>query len=395
MSIALSQLKPKLPKFIENSFVYLALTGKVVYGFTTNVPYGASSGGFLLTRDILVDRSVIALLGGSYPYSCVGRYADSNNLYMFSADPFDQILCKRSNGNWVKFSKQRNYMDVYTELSLPFALSISGSTIKGLWWIPKEDGTIDPLDVNWLRNNIYMSIVVTDTDIVSGRFGFDTGDDYAIINSLSVYLLEPLSSHKPAIAVIETGVVKDDDNVVRADLLHDYVVPKEHEKLYNKLKSMGFDDSEIERFYRIRKVDRLAFNYGSIDYKGGSTMFLAVYGGDKDVVDKQIDYVRKKNMFVDFIKQDIGYIKDLYRRIRLENKDMMITENELAYQLLGYEELEVDAVADFYQREVVDLKRLNPATVSDFYRTVGLWIDRAKRYNRSSALSTLYRVARI
>jgi len=376
-----------------NSFVYLALTGKVVYGFTTDVPYNIASGGFLLTRDILVDRSVIAFVCGSTTVGVIGRYTDPHNLYIFSVDWNDQALYKRSKGDWVEFAWLYDDISDYTWISAPFALSISGSTIKGLWWIPKADGTIDPLDVDWLRNNLRDSIVVTDTDIVSGRFGFDTHTFYGIyhnvLNQLSVYLLEPLSSHRPAIAVIETSVVKD-ENGIRADLLHDYVVPKKHEKLYNKLKSVGFDDSEIERFYRIRKVDRMSFNYGSIDYKGGSTMFLAVYGGDKDVVDKQIEYVRKKNMFVDFVKQDIGYVRDLYKKIRSENRDMLITENELAYQLLGYEELELNSISDFYQREVIDLGRLR----RNIDREIDMWINRAKRLNKTDVSEKLRRIKR-
>jgi hypothetical protein len=61
---------------------------------------------------------------------------------------------------------------------------------------------------------------------------------------------------------------------------------------------------------------------------------------------------------------------------------MLITENELTYQLIGAEELEVKSIADFYEREVVNLKRIDPAKIVDFDQTIDMWIAKAQQHNK-------------
>jgi hypothetical protein len=73
--------------------------------------------------------------------------------------------------------------------------------------------------------------------------------------------------------------------------------------------------------------------------------------------------------------RDYSYL-DFYRREK-EKRGWLITENELAYQLFGREDLELKAVADFYWREVVELSRLKE--ISEPIRDVlSYWLRRSR-----------------
>jgi len=395
----LANIQPSAPKFVDNSFEYFALTGNVVYGFIGGNYWYNCRAPIVLYKQEFTDKAVLSIFSGYFESIIVGRWKNNNNLYWGGGDYSYKYLYKAVNNVWTRLGQVSDNTLSVTGHGFPQALSISGSVVKYMWWGLPPNGMLDPLNqLDWLVNNVRKAIVVTDTDLVSGLFGVELLRSYDLGSEatfpIAAYLLEPMSRHEPAVAVIEVDTVND-GGLIRPNLLRDEVVDPRFEKIYSKLRSLGLDDDEIGVLIRIPKINRLAVHYGSIDYRTSSpTMFLAIYGGDRPAVDMQIENARKRNMYADFVNPSTD-IRELHRKMKRENPDMLITENELAYQLLGYEELEVEAVADFYQREVLDLKRVDPSKIPSFDRTIKMWMDRAKKLNRSSALSKLRRAAKM
>jgi len=376
-------------QFIQNSFAYFALSGNVVYGFRGGIYWYDTRAPIVLYNQEFTDKAVLSICSGYFESIIVGRWRDNNNMYWGGGDSYYKSLFKAVNNVWTELGEVRDNTLVVTGYGFPQALSVSGSAIKYMWWGLPPNGVLDPVNqLDWLANNVRGSIVATDTDLVSGLFGVEQLRTYydgaGATFPISAFLIEPMTRLRGAVAVIEAEAINE-NGAIKPSLLHDYVVDPRFSKIYNKLRSLGLEDEEINTLIRIPRIDRLAVAYGTIDYKRTPTMFLAIFDGSDEAIRRQVDYARSRNLFADFVKPTLDYVRELHRRIKRDNPDMLITENELSYQLLGLEELEVDAVADFYRREVLDLKRLDPSRIADFYRTMDMWTRRAEKHKRPSA----------
>ncbi|ALG76225.1 hypothetical protein [Pyrobaculum genetic element 1] len=265
-----------------------------------------------------------------------------------------------------------------------FGLSASGSTFKAYRaWVTAK--TIASQTARF---------TVTDTNYASGYpgIGFVSGGHQHYLTM--TYFLPPFSQAPQAVALIEYEVVGDGtlNEPFRPLFPQEFieirpsdVSSQEWDAVKHNIK--GRNGHSI--------VDRLAITWGAVDFRADSsgkpvapTVLVAVFDQRSDRVVRHINHARGRNKHVYKAPFDtkLHYIYVTERR----DRDWLITENELAYQLLGREDLEVVAVADFYEREIADLGRVKPSPVVEY--VINMWRDRAQRTGRSDAEEKLRRV---
>ena len=311
--------------------------------------------------------------------------ANNANTYKLgynSADPtMDFEMFKAVNGTATRIGYEA--IDLPANRSYLMRFSVSGSTLKGF-----RDDLTTP------------KISVTDTTFASGGFGAGGAWNQPFRAFAFAYILKaPTSSIPSSQAVVEYPVIGKgtSDDPIRPNMPEELV----------EIDPRALPPDEANAVQANPKgpnglpmVNRLAVTWGAIDYKGGPTMVVAIYPSTpsyvrKDNVLRHIEFARGKNLFVDTGPFTLDRVRDLYRKLKTINRDMLITDNELAYQLIGAEELEIDAAADFYEREVINLRRIDPAKIVDFDKTIDMWLERGKRFKRDKALEKLSKVKKI
>jgi hypothetical protein len=265
-----------------------------------------------------------------------------------------------------------------------FGLSASGSTFKAYRaWVTAK--TIASQTARF---------TVTDTNYASGYpgIGFVRGGHQHYLTM--TYFLPPFSQAPQAVALIEYEVVGD-------GTLNEPFKPLFPQELI-EIRPSAVSSQEWDAVKHNIKgrnghpiVDRRAITWGAVDFRADSsgkpvapTVLVAVFDQRSDRVVRHINHARGRNKHVYKAPFDtkLHYIYVTERR----DRDWLITENELAYQLLGREDLEVVAVADFYEREIADLGRVKPSPVVEY--VINMWRDRAQRTGRSDAEEKLRRV---
>jgi len=419
-----------------NSFVYLALTNRLMA--VLNTFHGNMN---VVDKNEYTDKGITAL--SSYWGFLLARLKDVGNHYVGYEETdtgwrgtsiylaieliIDDEIIYLAEGDSPWYTE-------YSMLATVLKFSALGSMLGLIAYL--DTNPIDILN----PPQAFFGISASDTTFASGYFGYGYKFYYDTVelstDVLTVYLVEPeIPGYTPppqppqppspqsiqplqppasfdgftdpvtivephsTYAVVEVDVVGDGsrDNPIRPNFDASVVVKERYRKLYdvlvNKLKLSEAEAIDVlKSMYRNPISRRCDVNYGAIDYKGTPTMFVVLSGGN---VGKYVSRSRSKNMFADYIKPSFDFVKELHRRIRSENKEMLITENELAFQILHRREYEIDAIADFYHREVVDLKRLNPARVSGFDRTIDSWIKKAEQLKRTDSLTKLKKAKKI
>jgi len=375
--MTISLLRPPKVALEERNFITLSVSNKLVYAplYPYDPSFPREVG--ILTLDEYVDKSLFVInksLGvvilrhrGVYNYYAVVCYASYKSDLSYARAHFDVYSVVPTTSSLLAYLSG-DYPDPYEVYYyryryVPTSIAgCTGSIIKGVG-IGCKDSPVNPL-VNLDKCTKSGVASLVDTTHPSGRFGYARTNNYIEFEYLGSYLLEPLSELVPPKAIVEVDVVKDKDGTIRPNL--------------------STEKTEDEHRYDV--------SFGAIDYKGGSTMFVSLFSGN---IGKYVEIARRKNLFADYVKHDLSYVREVYKVLRSENKDMLATENELAYHLIGREELEVDAVADFYEREVINLKRVNPARVADFDDVIRRWVGRAVKFNRTKAYGTLMKVMKV
>lgn len=363
---------------VDVTFAYLAAIYKVVPFLATYTDHIAE-----LVNDIFTDKAIEGW--GRDGTRWQARINKTGNGYSFeivtAISARDFLIVRWSSGSSTQIGYEA--VDLSDKWYL-LKMSVGGSTLK------------------WYRDDLTTpKVTVTDTTYASGYFGVGvtTGTSSMLsVVALSSILRAPSSSLPQPSAIVEYPVVGSGkpEDPIRPDMPQELVevdpgtLPPEEAQavLFNPKGPNG-----------LPQVDRLAVTWGAIDYKGEPTMITAIYGGSPsylrpDRIQRHMEHARRKNLLAETIKPDPAYVRDLHRRLAKDRKDMLITENELMYQLLGYEELEVDAVADFYERELVNLKRIKDVPGWALERTLEIWERLAEKYKRSNALVKLRRVRR-
>jgi len=333
----------------------------------------------ILTLDSFTDKAIKGIEKDTV-IATYGRWIDTNNMYrtvLYSgAATADFSLRKVSAG--VDTILGTEAVDITADRAFLVKLSISGSSLS----VYRTDMTT-------------AKISVTDTTHTSGKYGVGA---YSIDYSFPDYgaILEPPASSLPkVIATVEyqvKGSGKVDDPIRPAmpeelvEVSEADVTPEEWIALQANPKGPN----------GLPLVNKLAVSFGAIDYKGEPTMVCAIYGSSPsyvrtDTISRHVEAQRAKAKISLTPPFDIG---EIHRRLRTLKPEMLITENELAYQLIGSEELEAEAIADFYEREVLNLRRIEPAKIPDFDQILQRWAKLAEKHKRHSAKEKIDRIRR-
>jgi len=275
--------------------------------------------------------------------------------------------------------------------------SVTGSSFKVLYRF---------LDLSAYKT---VSTVATATDTTSpyGYFGPGHLRGYEQSYMWAWWFVPSFTKAPEAIVVLETEYSKEpelyrdirkieeiDSSLLPDELVRDY-------RMYKSLVEKGFTKEEIEFIWYsrgvekkiIEEIDLAQVNWGAIDKQQNLEHgLIALFGSNqfnRDAVLQQIEWAKKKNYLV-YKPRDYSYL-DFYRKEK-EKREWLITENELAYQLFGREDLELKAVADFYWREVVERNRI--PMESQIVATIEMWLERAKRLSVDYAIEKLRAILR-
>ncbi len=356
------------------SFIYLMTIDKVII-----------DSWMVSTLDDFIDKALETLeriqnCGGNHVIKGrVDLATDTFYVLIYSppATTSDFYISKYLNGVETQIGSEA--IDLAVNSKQGMMLSISGSAIKGL---RDEDILIYPNKTNVST----VRISVTDTDIASGKFskGYTyiridtTGVDRFIYHPFSAYLRPPSSPLPSPSTIIE----------------YDIIGSGTREDPYRP--DMPENITTVEPY---GNVNTLAVTWGSIDYKGEPTMLCAIHSSspkylEKDRILKHIEYAKRKGHKVFKPPRTPQEAHELYKLIRRDRPKILITKNELAYQLIGASELEVDAVAGFYERELLNLNRIKNVPEWELRHTLDRWIERARKYKHEEAINILKRCKR-
>ncbi|MEM3430456.1 MAG: hypothetical protein QXI59_06265 [Candidatus Bathyarchaeia archaeon] len=331
--------------------------------------------------------TIFSRVTGSYKqngYYYPSMYENSVNISASTADNFI-VKAIAATGSYNETTIGTEAVDLNTWYNYAWKFSLSGSNLKSF----RE--TFDTAKIS-----------VTDTSLTSGYFGIGTRIARAAeitdarcqdTMGLRAWYKSASSAITPSIAVIEFPIVgsgKPEDpyrplmaeNLV--EVSQSQVTPEEWLAVQCNLKGPN----------GLPLVNTLAVSWGAIDYKNEPTMLCAVYEGSPSYLDplrhnKQREFARSKGLKVEAGSFEIDSVRSLYNKFKKDRKEMLITESELAYQLIGDETLELSGIADFYEREVVDLKRIVPSKIIDFDETIEMWMAKAKQNNKHDIATRL------
>jgi hypothetical protein len=378
---------------------------------------------FIRTVDNFTDK---ALVGGQLMKVAESTYYEGfygrcqanprTDAYMVRIDTSrsanDFILEKTVNGTITSLGTQA--VDLADDTNYIYGISLAGSAVKVVRF---DRWSAFAGSISW--GTVSIAVSATDTTFTSGGFAVritNSGGPPAVADGLLAFLRAPYSPSPEALALIEVDIAGagTQEDPYRPALPQDLVeiepanptIPeflRLEKRKYDLLRAKGFTDEEIKLllgYIPQHQVDRMSITWGAIDFRSdpatgkpiATTYLIAVYD-DPEKVLKHVKYARSRNMKVYTPPFDFNRVKVIHR-IERRDRDWLITENELAYQILGREEFELDAVADFYERELIDLGRIKDVKEWILEETLAMWEERARRYGRDQALEKLKRVRR-
>ena len=344
---------------------------------------------FVRTVDPFTDKALYGAVGGcvrSDPFFV--RIQDYQNSYYCVRDTgystSDVKIGKIEGGSVSWLASESVDLDPHYASLIKF--SVSGSTLK------------------LFRNDMSSpKLTATDTAFASGYLGLGMGH-YADSGDNSYFatrILPPASPSIPAIAVLELDIIEDDGayqpNLAK-ELVDAEAVPnvpeflKRSAKIYRSLRLRGFTDEEIElmfgRVYQYQ-VDLAAVTWGVYEFRPNkaSTVIVAIYGDNPyrdGAVEKQIAHARSRGRVFKVYKEYSNIVK-LFNELRHSHPEWIAGKDNFAYQVLGHEELELFAVADFYFGELIEHRthydQLKRVPDWELWRTLRRLHDRLSKVN--------------
>jgi len=254
------------------------------------------------------------------------------------------------------------------------------------------------------------AITVTDTTFSSGKFGvkyYGHGNNgltgfYAVLYTPSTTTRRPLAILEYEVG--EQSIIRPSQIITIDEALQKgYKLPEEivrRYKIYQSLKNKGFTDEEIKDLFGTfkTKIDVLSISWGSIDFKKeDGTVHVCIYSNNpynSNALDEHISFVKNKGLDV-ITTIDRSKLIDIYSQIRKKRPSIMITENELAFQLFGDKKSMLMSLADFYEREVLNLNRIKDVPFEILRYTIVRYIEDAKKLNLDYVVEKLTKVLKI
>jgi len=331
---------------VDIPFVYLMAIGKVAPA--------SDAYEFLLTTDSFADRSIESIVGWPAIATLqVARYIDSDNYYFNRVDTTavtaDHKLYKIVAGTWTELGYEA--IDLYENNYGPFKLRCIGTTIESYRW-----------------DLVTPKISVTDVELASGLFGGLTihprGNRDSGFHPFTAYLRgSPQTSQPKVIAYFEVPVIG-----------------KGTEKDPYRVQMP-------EELTPDRKRNLLALSHSSLipcDRATGKplhgTAFVRIFEQpDRDSALRDIatclDALRAMSGVTELTLDDA---KLLAKRL-----DDRLRDGEIEYMLNPTEPNELWALSDFYERAVIDLKRIDPTKISGFDMLMEGYAKRSEEIGRT------------
>jgi hypothetical protein len=360
----------KLEYPTENvSFTYLSIINKVRV-----VSHQRAWGGAVLTYDVFADKAVIALIQPNNNMVLKARVNTAVDYYRqvtyLDRASEDHKIEKGVAGTMAGLASEAVDLDSRGQL---FALSCSGSTVKGLRWL--IDGSpVDPLNPGTPTR----VISATDTSFASGYFGPRTmreASPHGFADPLSAFLIPPMTPLPPALAVLEVEVkgsgkpgdpyrpltLEDHIEVTETLEIPDYI--KHEAKKYDTLKSKGYTDDEIKLllgYIPQHQVDRATVTWGAFEFSPNSPTNVIIITGDnpylEGAIQRQAELARSKNLKTLRPPRNYGEAVAQYNQVRRDYPHWLAGKDNYVYQVLGLEELDLFQNVDFYHGELVEHK---------------------------------------
>jgi hypothetical protein len=224
-------------------------------------------------------------------------------------------------------------------------------------------------------------ISVTDTALASGYFGVKPYVEGAGggAQPTGLHLLfittSPASPAPPALTILEVEVEGDGtpENPYRPLLNKDLVeiaqltgLPEHlylEAKKYEILKARGFTDDEIQLLLGSipqHQVDLEAVTWGAFEFSEKSPTNIIVVTGDnpyqQGAIEKHVEMARSRNLRVLNPPRNYGEAVAQYQRLRRNYPHWLAGKDNYAYQVLGWEELDLFQNVDFYYGELIEHK---------------------------------------
>lgn len=376
---------------VDVNFAYLAAIGKTTGGFhypTDN--FGAA----VLTADSFTDKAVHAWIWDRFG-GILGRYQDRNNFYICFLDSAsataDFRLYKLAAGTIIVLSYEA--ADIGGQYAYLIALSISGSTLK--IYRDNPSGLADTATT--LRTS------ATDTSLISGSFGpysHLSGGGHS--EASLAWLRAPLSPSLQANAILEVNVAGSgaQEDPFRPNMPQNLIEVSQltglpgflysEAKKYEVLRNKGFTDEEIKLllgYIPQHQVDLNAATWGAFEFSEKSATNIIIITKDNPyqagAIQKQINYTKSKNLRVLTPPKDYAEAVTQYQQLSKDFPHWLAGKDNYAYHVLGFEELEALAVADFYYGELIEHKthyaQLKRVPDWELENTLNMWLDRLNK----------------
>ena len=348
------------------TFAYLAAINKIRHFPHT----GAWSGGHeILTYDSFADKAVeVALRDES---GAVGRgdgVDDEYEAWLNSgATTADFRLMKVVAGAATNLASEA--VNIGANSTHLVKISCSGSTIKGF------------------RNDMVTEkISATDTDLVSGYFGYRFHGGAHALSGFDAILQAPSSPLNPAKAIVEAEIIGSgsEDDPFRPNLAQ-----------------------LLDKHPRYGDIDKLSVTWGAFDHKPShATMLITIMGDNpykQGAILKQIEHAKSKNLKVLKPPKDYREAIEQYNQLKKEFQHWVAGKDNWAYQTLGHEIFELFQVADTYHGNIVEGYKPDAyKKVPDWEmrKTFSMWKERLKRVStlveeRDKHLKKLEKVEKI
>jgi len=395
-TVALPIRREDLEYPTENvSLGYLASINKVAYGSMPN------AGGVTLTLDNLTDKTILSITQPNASAVAAMRFVNRNNHYLtelntaYSAS--DHRLARYITGTRVDLASEPVNIDNSGQALAGVA---TGSTLKSLRWL--YDDALNPLSLP--TPSAILS--ATDATLATGRFGvrfINPASPHGAIDTVSAYLLSPLSELPPARAILEVEVegLGSPDDPYRPKLSQNLVdIPdtapeflKREAKRYQKLKAKKYTDEEIKEllgYIPQHQIDVDAITWGAFEFLQDSpTNIIIVTGGNphnEGAIERQKEKVKAHYRTPRSYEEAV----ELYNQLKREHPEWLAGKDNFIYQALGLEVYEPLAVIDFYYGNLVEhrthISQFRSVPDWELRRTLALWRARLEQAKPSLPL---------
>ena len=295
-----------------------------------------------------------------------GRLQDAPNQYFALHDPPQATKDLRLFRTLAGTETEIAFQAVDIGESQVFGISCSGSSIRAHRWVARPQ-VVDPASLPAPTG----TATATDTNFTSGYFGVGA----YVMDTGGARLLPPATPLPPALAVLEvevegSGAPEDpyrpslSSNLVEIQSLQglsDFLYREA--KKYQLMVSKGFTEDEIKLllgYIPQHQVDLGAVTWGAYEFSEKSPTNIIIITGDnpyqQGAVSRQVEFAKGKGLKTLSPPKNYGEAVAQYNRLRRDYPHWLAGKDNYAYQVLGWEELDLFQNVDFYYGELIEHK---------------------------------------